>query len=78
MSDESLKFPAWQVPLQELILEFNSAKLPAKVQEVEKLIVDRLGKLRFEVNSDEYGALNDALSILRVLKRDRLGQGASS
>lgn len=78
MNDESLRFPAWQVPLQELILEFNRAKLPAKTQEVEKLIVDRLGKLRFEVSSDEYAALNDAVSILRVLKRDRLGQGASS
>jgi len=77
LDGDDLKFPEWQVPLQELILEFSKTKLHAKMQEVENLIADRLRKLQAEVNSDEYAALNDALSILRVLKRDRLGQGVS-
>jgi hypothetical protein len=41
-----LKYPKWQTPLQELILEFDRAKLPEKVQQVEALILERLQQLR--------------------------------
>jgi hypothetical protein len=38
MSDSELKYPEWQAPLQELILEFDREKLPGKIQNVQILI----------------------------------------
>jgi hypothetical protein len=43
--DEGLKYPEWQKPLQELILEFDRDKLPEKVQQVETPIFERLQQL---------------------------------
>jgi hypothetical protein len=74
MSEEELQFPEWQRPLQDLILEFDREAMLAKVQNVEVLIFDRLREL--SASSDdrvEHDALHDALSVLRILKRDRLG-----
>ena len=71
---DGLMFPEWQVPLQDLILEVDRAQLREKMQRVEALIYDRL--LRLQAGSDghiaEREALNDAISVLRVLKRDKL------
>jgi hypothetical protein len=73
MSDGELKFPEWQAPLQELILEFDREKLPEKIQKVETLIFDRLQQLRQGNDGhSEKQAINDALSILRIIKRDKL------
>ena len=74
MSEEQLQFPEWQGPLQDLILEFDRETMLAKVQEVEALIFERLRLL--SASSDgrvEHEALHDALNVLRILKRDRLG-----
>jgi inhibitor of KinA sporulation pathway (predicted exonuclease) len=74
MSEEQLRFPEWQGPLQDLILEFDRETMLAKVQEVEALIFERLRQL--SASSDgrvEHEALHDALNVLRILKRDRLG-----
>jgi hypothetical protein len=74
MSDAELKFPQWQGPLQELILEFDPQKLPEKIQSVETLVLERLQQL--DHGNDSRGekiALHDALSVLRIMKRDRLG-----
>jgi hypothetical protein len=74
MSEEELQFPEWQRPLQDLILEFDREAMLAKVRNVEALISDRLREL--SASSDgrvEHDALHDALSVLRILKRDRLG-----
>jgi hypothetical protein len=71
-SNGPLKLPDWQAPLQELILEFDSAKLPEKVQCVEGLISERLRQLT--QNSDghvEREAIQDALNILRIIKREK-------
>ena len=74
MSDEELKFPEWQGPLQDLILEFDRQKLAEKIQEVETLIFKRQQRLSQAVGSQaEREALHDALNILRVIKRDKLG-----
>ena len=73
MSDEKLKFPEWQTPLQEVILEFDREKLPEKIQKVETLIFERLRQLNTQNDGRvELEALNDALSILRIIKRDKL------
>jgi hypothetical protein len=78
MSDGELKFPQWQGPLQELILEFDPQKLPEKIQQVEALVLERLQQL--DHGSDgrvEKIALHDALTIVRIMKRDRLGSSGS-
>jgi hypothetical protein len=74
VNDEELKYPEWQKPLQEVILEFDRAKLPEKVQKVEALIFYRLQQLRQGNNGYmEKQAINDALTVLRIIQRDRLG-----
>jgi hypothetical protein len=45
MSAEEWKYPEWQDPLQELILEFDDEKAREKGQKVESLIFARLQKL---------------------------------
>ena len=69
-----LRFPEWQLPLQDLILEFDRAKLREKMQRVEALIYDRLQQLNSGSNghSAEREAINDAVSILLVIKKDKL------
>ena len=68
-----LKFPEWQAPLQDLILEFDPIKLEEKIREVETLLFGRLQQLDHGNDSrDEKIALQDALSIIRIMKRDRL------
>ena len=74
MNDEQLKFPEWQGLLQDLILEFDREKLTQKIQEVENLIFERQQQLNQASNSHpEREAIQDALNIIRVLKRDKLG-----
>jgi hypothetical protein len=71
---DNLMFPEWQIPLQDLILEIDRAKLHEKMQRVESLIYDRLQQLQAQRDGHvaEREALNDAISVLRVLKRDKL------
>jgi hypothetical protein len=74
MTEEELQFPEWQRPLQDVILEFDRERMLKKIQDVEGLIFDRLRQI--PVTNDgrvEHDALNDALSVLRILKRERLG-----
>lgn len=75
MGDGDLKFPQWQIPVQEAILEFNRERLREKIQNVETLIYERLQQLQGKDNGaiDEHQSIHDALEILRVMKRDRLG-----
>lgn len=74
MRNEELKYPEWQTLLQELILEFDRAKLPEKVQKVETLIFERVHQLRQGNDGrSELQAIDDALQLLRIIKRDKLG-----
>lgn len=73
MKDQQLEYPKWQAPLQAAILEFNLDRLPAKIYRVETLIFERLQQL--ELSNDgagEHRAINDALELLRTVKRERL------
>ena len=73
MTDGELKFPHWQAPLQDLILEFDSVKWQGKIREVEAVLFARLQQLDHGGNNrDEKIALQDTLSIVRIMKRDRL------
>jgi hypothetical protein len=74
MADEELRFPEWQGPLQEFILEFDREKALERAQKVEKLLLERLQQLRQGSDGhSELMALNDALSLFRMIKRDKLG-----
>jgi len=73
VSDEEFKFPEWQRPLQDAILEFDRDCMLEKVQNIENLISERLRELSLSSNDHvEHAALKDALSILRILKREKL------
>jgi hypothetical protein len=72
MSDE-LKYPQWQVPFRSAMTAFGTRQLGEKLQKVETVILDRLQVLSSDNKSlDERQALLDAISIMRVLQRDKL------
>jgi hypothetical protein len=69
-----LKYPQWQQPLAEAILEFNPQQLREKVQRAEEAIVRRIEELAFDPRNGREGqALVDGLELLRIVKKDRLG-----
>jgi hypothetical protein len=78
MTEPELKFPEWQEPLREAILERDPKQLAEKTQEVETLIRERLQQLRMNDEarnanrSVEEQALVDALSVIRIVLRDRV------
>jgi hypothetical protein len=68
-----LKYPAWQAPLEDTIVESDLKELPARIHAVETLIFERLKELdTSEDGAAEREAINTALNILRVIKRERL------
>jgi hypothetical protein len=73
MSNEELKYPQWQTPLQEAILEFDRKKLREKLEKVKTSILERLLQLHQGGNGQsEREAINDALATLRVLNQEKL------
>ena len=60
-----LKYPEWQMPFEDALLD------PAKLPEIETVIRRRLRLLTGSGRLHEQQALTDALSTIRVLKRDR-------
>jgi hypothetical protein len=73
MIDGELKYPRWQTPLQEAILEFDPEKLSERIQNVKTLMFERLQEMSSDTSHhDERQALADAASILRGLKKDKL------
>jgi hypothetical protein len=72
MENGQLKYPEWQTPFEDLMLESDPKKLREKLQSLETVIFGRLQRLRQE-DSAEQEAINDALSVLRIIKRDKLG-----
>jgi hypothetical protein len=73
MSESELKYPSWQSPLQEAILEFDRETLAKKIHEVETLMVERFLEISSDADHhDERQALSDATTILRGLKKAKL------
>ena len=72
MADESsddLKYPDWQKPLQEALLEFDPHRLCERILTAEAAISDRLQRLSNEPNGNaERQAIQDARRILSFLK----------
>jgi len=65
---ELLKYPQWQKPLMEAILEFDSERLSVKVRTLEKAMHARFDALSGSHNSRERQALADGLATLGILK----------
>lgn len=73
VNESELHFPDWQAPLQEVVLEFDPEKFKEEIEKVEALIRQRIQNLSPSLDtSAERLAINDALSLLRIIKQDRL------
>lgn len=74
MNSAGLKYPGWQAPLQDLVGESDPKQWSQKMYLVETLLLERLLQLRQESDGRaEHEAINDALSIIHGIKRDKLG-----
>jgi hypothetical protein len=77
MSESELKYPSWQRPLREAILEFDRETLTEKIKEVETLVLKRLKEMSSDPDhDDERQALADATTVLCELKKARLSYPA--
>lgn len=69
MSATQLRYPLWQEPLLQAVMETKPDSLMEKIQIAEEAISQRLGELQDNSGSkEETAALHDAVSTLRVLK----------
>ena len=70
MNNSELKYPQWQIPYREAILEFDRNRPPDKIQKAETAVRERLQVLEQRANGhEERQALSDAISALKILKR---------
>jgi hypothetical protein len=70
-----LKYPLWQEPLRDAVLEFDPQKLPSKIRKTEAAIRSRYHTLSTSGRqSEERQALLDALATIRVLKASLYGE----
>ncbi len=76
--NRELKYPQWQEPLHDAVLEFDPVRLRLKLQKAEQAIANRLRQLSFEyANPEESRSLNDGRYLIGRVKKDRLGPGSS-
>ena len=69
-----LRYPQWQSPLQEVILELNRERLSEKALHAEAVILERLRELQQSSDSeDEKEAIRYGLALLKSIKCERLG-----
>jgi hypothetical protein len=75
-SPSEIRYPAWQNEYQAALLELDPKKLLERVHAAETAIFNRLQELAQSPNSPdqkaERQAIEDALSGLKVIKRDKL------
>ena len=70
---DAMRYPEWQGPLQEALLEIDREKLQSKMMKAEEAIFERLQQLAGTSDSEaERQAIEDAISALRVLKTEKL------
>ncbi len=68
---DDLKYPEWQEPFRQALLEANRKKLNERLSWVETAIVKRMDAiLDNPAHRDECQAIRDALSTIRILKRE--------
>jgi hypothetical protein len=72
--EQALKYPEWQEPLRQALLELDKDRLKARIATAEMAVFNRLQTLtQGTYHPAERQALEDALATLRVLKRDASG-----
>ena len=70
---DAMRYPEWQSPFQEALLEIDREKLQSKMMKAEEAIFERLQQLAGTSDSEaERQAIEDAISALRVLKTEKL------
>jgi len=68
-----LKYPEWQKPYEEALVEVDCEKLKDKLLKAEAAIFLRLQQLTHSADSHaERQAIDDAISAIRVLKTQQL------
>jgi hypothetical protein len=71
--DQDLKYPEWQKPYLDALVEPDHAKLQERIAAAKTAISNRLHAI--SASSDHHAerqAMEDALASLRVLKREKL------
>lgn len=72
-TDEGIRYAEWQEPYQQALLELDQKKLRDHIAAAERAISNRLRAIARDSNHHaERQAIEDALSSLRVLKRNSL------
>lgn len=71
------EYPKWQEPYQQAMLELDSEKLRQKILDAESAIYSRLqqltdGEAHTDGAKEERLAIEDAISSLRVLQKEKL------
>ena len=70
---DAMRYPEWQGSFQEALLEIDREKLQSKMMKAEEAIFQRMQQLAGTADSEaERQAIEDAISALRVLKREKL------
>jgi hypothetical protein len=68
-----LRFPKWQQPYQDALLELDAERLNQRILDAETAIFQRLQELTPNTDHhEERSAISDAISGLRVLKTTKL------
>lgn len=72
-TDEDIRYAEWREPYQQALLELDQDKLSERIAATETAISNRLRAIAGDSNHHaERQAIEDALSSLRVLKRNNL------
>ena len=70
---DAMRYPEWQGPFQEALLEIDREKLQSKMMKAEEAIFQRMQQLAGSSDSEaERQAIADAIASLRVLKTEKL------
>ena len=70
-TDEDIRYAEWREPYQQALLELDQKKLSERIAAAETAVSNRLRALAGDSNHHaERQAIDDALSSLRVLKRN--------
>jgi hypothetical protein len=73
MNDKQTKYPHWQGLYEAAVSESRLPELPERIHAAEQAIFERLQNLAHDsVHQTERQAIDDALSVLRTLQRDKL------
>ena len=72
-SSPKLRFPEWQKPYFDAVLEINPQQLHEKVLHAENAIYLRLQQLDTANSHEELIAIDGAMTNLRMLKTEELG-----